>query len=62
MTTMRKALEKLPLRKRIAMGEEAAALFKQMVANGQEKLTPESVKALRELEESIASARTRLRT
>lgn len=57
----RRRLDQLPMRRKIAMGEEAIALFKQMVASGQEKLTPDSVKALRELETSLVEARRGLR-
>ncbi|HEX6825820.1 MAG TPA: hypothetical protein VF077_05820 [Nitrospiraceae bacterium] len=40
--------------------EEARAIFKQMVAAGQQTLDPKSVKTLRALDSEIADARKRL--
>lgn len=60
MTMNRKQLDALPLRRKLALAEEARAMFNQMVAVGQEKLTPDSIKAVRELDEQIVKARRTL--
>jgi len=49
--------EEAPLLHKLNMAQNARAVFKQLVAGGQEKLTPENVAALRELDAEIAATR-----